>query len=121
MLHVRVGIVTKEWPPENYGGAGVHVEYLVRELRKIIDVDVQCFGAPRADATAYEVPAYLADANAALQTLGVDLAMADGAGARGEPDVMHSHTGHAQRDHSTVAASVRCPTAALLPLPLCAR
>lgn len=95
MLHVRVGIVTKEWPPENYGGAGVHVEYLVRELRKIIDVDVQCFGAPRADATAYEVPAYLADANAALQTLGVDLAMADGAGARGEPDVMHSHTWYA--------------------------
>ena len=61
---MRIGLLTKEWPPENYGGAGVHVEYLTRELRKLIEVDVQCWGAPREDATAHQVPDTLADANA---------------------------------------------------------
>lgn len=37
-------LYTKEYPPYNYGGAGVHVEYLTRELAKIIDVEVRCFG-----------------------------------------------------------------------------
>lgn len=89
---MRIGLLTKEWPPENYGGAGVHVEYLTRELRKLIDVDVHCFGAPRPDATAHTTPAELASANAALQTLGVDLEMA--AGAAGV-DLLHSHTWYA--------------------------
>ncbi len=89
---MRIGLLTKEWPPENYGGAGVHVEYLTRELRKLIDVDVHCFGAPRPDATAHTTPAELADANAALQTLGVDLEMA--AGVAGV-DLLHSHTWYA--------------------------
>lgn len=37
-------IYTNEYPPYNYGGAGVHVEYLTRELAKLMDVDVRCFG-----------------------------------------------------------------------------
>ncbi|MGV1003311.1 MAG: glycogen synthase [Candidatus Nanopelagicales bacterium] len=89
---MRIGLLTKEWPPENYGGAGVHVEYLTRELRKLIDVDVHCFGAPRPDATAHTTPAELANANAALQTLGVDLEMA--AAVEGV-DLLHSHTWYA--------------------------
>jgi len=44
---MRVEMLTKEWPPENYGGAGVHVEHLVGRLREMIDVQVQCFGRPR--------------------------------------------------------------------------
>lgn len=91
---MRVDILTKEYPPEIYGGAGVHVTELVRALRSTMDVQVRCFGAPRREAavTAYSVPETLADANPALQTIGVDLAMAnDVSGA----DVVHSHTWYA--------------------------
>ncbi len=77
-----------------YGGAGVHVTELTAALRRDIQVLVRCFGAPReeADTFAYPVPAELAQANGALQTLGVDLQMAqDAAGA----DLVHSHTWYA--------------------------
>jgi starch synthase len=89
---VHVGILTREFPPDIYGGAGVHVDFLVRELRRLADVQVSCFGAPREGATAYNPPAELADANFSLQTLGVDLAMA--AGASGV-EIVHSHTWYA--------------------------
>jgi starch synthase len=91
---MRVDLLTKEYPPEIYGGAGVHVAELVRALRTDIEVVVRCFGAPRdaADTFAYAVPAQLADANASLATLGVDLQMArDVQGA----DIVHSHTWYA--------------------------
>jgi len=91
---MRVDLLTREYPPEVYGGAGVHVEYLARELRRLADVRVRCFGAPRdADHVyAYRVPGGLETANAALGTLGVDLEIAaDSAGA----DVVHSHTWYA--------------------------
>jgi glycogen synthase len=41
---VKVCLLTNEYPPHIYGGAGVHVDYLSRELAKAIDVDVRCFG-----------------------------------------------------------------------------
>jgi starch synthase len=92
---MRVDIVTKEYPPEIYGGAGVHATELVKALRAAgTDVQVRAFGASRdEDGTAsYGVPAELADANAAVQTLGTDLAIVtDVAGA----DVVHSHTWYA--------------------------
>ncbi|GAA3452641.1 glycogen synthase [Dactylosporangium matsuzakiense] len=92
---MRVDLLTREYPPDVYGGAGVHLEYLARELRNLpLDVRVHCFGAPRDEAgvTGYPDPAGLAGANAALRTLGVDLEMAAGcAGA----DVVHSHTWYA--------------------------
>ncbi len=91
---MRVAVITKEYPPEIYGGAGVHVEFLVRELRRLIDVDVHCFGAPRAEPAvwAYSTPPGLAEANPALQTLGIDLEIAANlAGA----DLLHSHTWYA--------------------------
>jgi starch synthase len=89
---MRIGLLTREWPPEAYGGAGVHVEYLARELRKLIDVDVQCWGAPREDANAHQVPETLAGANASLQTMGISLAMV--AASEGV-DLLHSHTWYA--------------------------
>lgn len=91
---VRLDLLTREYPPEVYGGAGVHVEYLARSLRTHADVRVHCFGAPRAEAgvTAYAEPGNLAGANAALRTVGVDLEMVAGcAGA----DLVHSHTWYA--------------------------
>lgn len=91
---MRVDIITKEYPPEIYGGAGVHVAELVKALRESIDVRVRAFGADRdeQDVTAYRTPAELASANAALQTLGTDLVIVpDVAGA----DVVHSHTWYA--------------------------
>ncbi|GIE74632.1 glycogen synthase [Actinoplanes philippinensis] len=91
---LRADLITREYPPEVYGGAGVHLEYLARDLRGLADVRVHCFGAPRDEAgvTAYPEPAELARANAALRTMGVNLAIAEGcAGA----DVVHSHTWYA--------------------------
>jgi starch synthase len=91
---MRVDVLTREYPPDVYGGAGVHVQYLVEVLRAHIEVRVRTFGAPRDEGgvSAYPEPATLAGANAALRTFGVDLAMAqDCAGA----DVVHSHTWYA--------------------------
>lgn len=82
-------MLTKEWPPDIYGGAGVHIEHLVAQLRRKIDVDVQCFGAPRHDAQAHAVPPGLAEANPSIQTLGVDLEMV---AATSGADLLHSHT-----------------------------
>ncbi|WP_431944988.1 glycogen synthase [Micromonospora marina] len=94
MAPMRVDLLTREYPPEVYGGAGVHVEYLARELRRLADVRVHCFGAPRDEqgVTAYAEPAALAGSNAALRVMGVDLEMA--AGTAGT-DVVHSHTWYA--------------------------
>jgi starch synthase len=91
---MRVAVLSREYPPEVYGGAGVHVEFLVRELRRLADVDVHCFGAQRDEpgVRAYPVPPDLSMANPALQTLGVDLAIA---AALGSADVLHSHTWYA--------------------------
>ncbi|MCW2859199.1 MAG: glycosyl transferase family 1 [Actinoallomurus sp.] len=91
---MRVDLLSREYPPEVYGGAGVHVEYLARELRAICDVRVHAFGADRPEpgVSGHRVPAGLASANAALQVLGVDLEMAAAcAGA----DLVHSHTWYA--------------------------
>jgi starch synthase len=100
---VHIGIVTREWPPDVYGGAGVHVEHLVAALRGLADgsvgevggtvsVDVHCFGGPRTDATGYAVPSGLREANGALQALGIDVEMA---AALTGSDVVHSHTWYA--------------------------
>ncbi len=91
---MRVAVLSREYPPEVYGGAGVHVEFLVRELRRIVDVEVHCFGAERAEdgVRAYAPPAELLAANPAVQTLGVDLEMA---AALADADVLHSHTWYA--------------------------
>ncbi|SNY41122.1 glycogen synthase [Paractinoplanes atraurantiacus] len=91
---LRVDLITREYPPEVYGGAGVHLEYLTRDLRSLADVRVHCFGAPRTEpgVTAYPEPAELAGANAALRTMGVDLEIA--AGTEGT-DIVHSHTWYA--------------------------
>ena len=94
VLVMRVDLLTKEYPPEIYGGAGVHVTELVKALRTHMEVQVRCFGQSRdeSDVTSYAVPVELASANAALQTIGVDLLMAkDTAGA----DIVHSHTWYA--------------------------
>ena len=91
---LRVDLLTREYPPEVYGGAGVHVEYLARELRRRADVRVHCFGAPRDQpgVHAHAEPVELAGANPALRTMGVDLAMA--AASEGT-DLVHSHTWYA--------------------------
>ncbi|GAA4147877.1 glycogen synthase [Leifsonia shinshuensis] len=91
---MRVDLLTKEYPPDIYGGAGVHVTELVRALRTDTEVLVRCFGEPRdeADTFAYRVPAELAAANGSITTLGVDLQMAQDCGGA---DVVHSHTWYA--------------------------
>lgn len=85
-------MMTREYPPEVYGGAGVHVTELVRHLRSLATVDVHCMGAPRETAHVYEPDPGLAGANAAITTLSTDLRMVVGAAGA---DVVHSHTWYA--------------------------
>jgi starch synthase len=91
---MRVDLLTREYPPEIYGGAGVHAAELVKALRTRIEVQVRCFGAPRDEpgVTAYRTPAELDGANGSITTLGVDLQMAQGAAGT---DLVHSHTWYA--------------------------
>ncbi len=91
---MRIDLITKEYPPFIYGGAGVHVAELVKVLRSHIEVQVRCFGEDRneTDTKAYGHSSAFDGANAALQTMATDLAMvSDIAGA----DLVHSHTWYA--------------------------
>ncbi|MFE1766912.1 glycogen synthase [Streptomyces angustmyceticus] len=91
---IRVDLLTKEFPPEIYGGAGVHVAELAAKLRGLVDLHVRCFGAPRdaRNVTAYPEPVLTGERNPALRTLGVNVEMAAAcAGA----DLVHSHTWYA--------------------------
>ncbi|MCW1824694.1 MULTISPECIES: glycogen synthase [Mycolicibacterium] len=89
---MRVAMMTREYPPEVYGGAGVHVTELVAQLRQLCDVDVHCMGAPREGAFVAQPDPALRGANAALSTLSADLNMVNSAAAA---TVVHSHTWYA--------------------------
>ena len=95
---MRIDILTREYPPNVYGGAGVHVAELTRALRALDEVEVQvrAFDEPVQEegTTGYAVPADLEGANSALTTLGVDLLMARDV-ASGGADLVHSHTWYA--------------------------
>jgi starch synthase len=91
----RVGLVTKEWPPQVYGGAGVHAVQLTQALRELagVSVDVHCFGGVREDgAFGYSTPASFADANPAVQAIATDLEIANNLQ---NVNVIHSHTWYA--------------------------
>jgi starch synthase len=92
---MKVGLVTKEWPPHIYGGAGVHVKYLSQALNQLkgdIDLSVHCFGEPRLDAIAYQLPESSEALNPAMQALATDLMIAQGLFG---VDIVHSHTWYA--------------------------
>ncbi|WP_110802203.1 glycogen synthase [Mycolicibacterium iranicum] len=89
---MRVAMMTREYPPEVYGGAGVHVTELVAQLRRLCEVDVHCMGAPRPGAAAAQPDPALTGANAALATLSADLTMVNAASAA---TLAHSHTWYA--------------------------
>lgn len=91
-MNLKLSLLTREYPPSIYGGAGVHAAQLVPQLRKFIDVEVHCMGEPRDGATAHSED-YPAGANAALRVLGADLSMADAVSP--DVDVIHSHTWYA--------------------------
>lgn len=88
---MRVDLLTREYPPHVYGGAGVHVQQLARQLGQVVDLRIQCFDGPRPapHVTGHRSPADLAGADSTLQAVGTGLAMA--AAAAGA-DVVHSHT-----------------------------
>jgi starch synthase len=86
---MRVAMMTREYPPEVYGGAGVHVTELVAQLRHLCEVDVHCMGAPRPGVFVHQPDPALKGANPALSTLSADLNMVNGAS---NATVVHSHT-----------------------------
>ena len=88
---LRVALLTREFPPDVYGGAGVHAEYLARELDRLVDLTVHCFGAERPGAVAHP-PWELLRGDAALEAVSVDLTMAAAAAAA---QLVHSHTWYA--------------------------
>ena len=87
-----MAMMTREYPPEVYGGAGVHVTELVGQLRRLCEVDVHCMGAPRPGATVAQPDPALVGANPALATLSADLSMVNSAA---QATVVHSHTWYA--------------------------
>jgi len=87
---MKVGLLTREYPPDTYGGAGVHVEFLARALRPLVDLDVHCWGADRPDATGHTAGRDYAQP--AFRAMDISLAMAD---AMGGHDLVHSHTWYA--------------------------
>jgi alpha-maltose-1-phosphate synthase len=89
---LNVALLTREYPPEVYGGAGVHVEYLARSLAGLVNLTVHCQGADRPAAVAHRSWDLLAGANPALQTISTDLSMA---AAAAPADLVHSHTWYA--------------------------
>jgi alpha-maltose-1-phosphate synthase len=97
---LRVALLTREYPPEVYGGAGVHVTYLARELAPLVDLTVHCQGVDRPGAVAHRPWDLLADANQALQVVSTDLSMTAGVGPETGPEMggaqlVHSHTWYA--------------------------
>ncbi|WP_327745410.1 glycogen synthase [Streptomyces europaeiscabiei] len=90
---MRVGLLTREYPPDVYGGAGVHVEFLARELRSLVDLDVHCWGEGAGGGVVRHRPwSALDGANDALRTFSVDLSIAAGLEGR---ELVHSHTWYA--------------------------
>jgi len=87
---VKVSLLTREYPPEVYGGAGVHVEYLAKALAPLVELTVHCQGADRAGAVAHQPWDALSDS--VLRVFSADLSMAD---AVGDADLVHSHTWYA--------------------------
>jgi len=91
---LSIALLTREWPPKIYGGAGVHVKNLAEALgaTREVNSEVHCFGGPRVDAKGYELQAPFTEINPALQTLLIDMDMALNIKAT---DLVHSHTWYA--------------------------
>jgi starch synthase len=90
---LRIALLTREYPPEVYGGAGVHVTYLARDLAPLVDLTVHCQGADRPDAVAHRPWDLLADANQALGVISTDLSMTAALSTPGgRAQLVHSHT-----------------------------
>ena len=108
MSGLKVAIVTKEWPPAVYGGAGVHVVELTQALRAVdgVNVDVHCFGGPRENAFGYSTPSQFEEANPAVQALVTDLEIASHLSG---VDVVHSHTWYANMAGHIAALQYKIP------------
>jgi len=93
----KVALLTREYPPEVYGGAGTHVEYLARELRRLAEVSVHCWGKPRDETgvTSHEPWSALSEPkpeSTVLEAMSINLSMA--AAVKGA-ELVHSHTWYA--------------------------
>ena len=94
---MRIALLTREFPPDVYGGAGVHVEFLARELQALADVAVHAWAGPQPSENTSHLQRHaadpaLADANDALRALSIDLNMA---AAVSDRELVHSHTWYA--------------------------
>ena len=114
---MRVTLFTREYPPNVYGGAGVHATYLARELSRLVPVEVRAFEGPRGRPSAgegsraigFEPWSILAGPEAyrpALEVISVDLAMVIGLEGTA---VVHSHTWYANLAGHLAKLTLRDP------------
>jgi len=95
---VKALLLTNEYPPHIYGGAGVHVEYLSRELAKLLPVEVRCFGEQNVSAGNLSVRGFGLDASGfdcpkpLRPALGALLRCTDFNSAGIDADIVHCHT-----------------------------
>jgi alpha-maltose-1-phosphate synthase len=89
---MKVALLTREYPPEVYGGAGVHVEYLARELAALDDVTVHAWGGDAVVHRAWDELSGDAPHLAALRAMSIDLSMAKGVEGA---EIVHTHTWYA--------------------------
>jgi starch synthase len=89
---MKVALLTREYPPEVYGGAGVHVEYLARELAALDDVTVHAWGGDAVVHRPWDELSGDAPHLAALRAMSIDLSMAKGVEGA---EVVHTHTWYA--------------------------
>lgn len=105
VLSVQIALVTREYPPEIYGGAGVHVGELVKVLRKDITVDVYCMGKPRPDAHSFIIGS---DQNLALEVMKTNIEISEVIASKSY-DLVHSHTWYANLAGQLAALSLNIP------------
>lgn len=105
VLSVQIALVTREYPPEIYGGAGVHVGELVKVLRKDITVDVYCMGKPRPDAHSFIIGS---DQNFALEVMKTNIEISEVIASKSY-DLVHSHTWYANLAGQLAALSLDIP------------
>lgn len=102
---MQIALITREYPPEIYGGAGVHVGELVKVLRHLIDVDVYCMGNPRPDAHSFTLGT---DENFALEVMKTNVEISEVLSKK-KYDLVHSHTWYANFAGQLSALSLGIP------------
>src|SRR3984893_9845917 len=109
-------LLTNEYPPNVYGGAGVHVEFLSRELARLMDVEVRCFGDQSVDdgrlrVRGYPAPSGMTAPEYLRPVFGAMGRCVAWAGTDVDADLVHCHTWYAHLGGILVSQGYGVPLA----------